>query len=76
MAYDPELIILDGSVIRSNADLLLPSIMESIDRYLPLPDIVLSSLDGDAPLLGAAIIAGGYRTGYGNFGSVTEEEGR
>lgn len=76
VAYDPEIIILDGAVIRSNADLLLAAIMESVDRYLPLPDIVMSKLAGDAPLLGAAVIAGGYVTGYGDFGSATgmEEE--
>jgi glucokinase len=74
VAYDPELIILDGSVIRQNADLLLPSIMKSIDRYLPLPEIVISSLEGDAPLLGAAVIGRGYETVYGDFGSVTEKQ--
>jgi glucokinase len=74
VAYDPEMIVLDGSVIRSNADLLLPTIMESIDRYLPLPEIVISSLGGNAPLFGAAIIAGGYRTGYGDFGSAAGKE--
>jgi glucokinase len=68
VAYDPEIIILDGAVIRSNADLLFPAIMESVDRYLPLPEIVISELSGDAPLLGAAVIAGGYETGYGDFG--------
>jgi len=67
VAYDPELIILDGTVIRANADLLLPAIMQSIDRYLPLPEIVLSSLEGEAPLLGAGVIAAGYKTKYGKF---------
>lgn len=74
VAYDPEMIILDGAVIRSNADLLLPAIIESVDRYLPLPDIVMSELAGDAPLLGAAVIAGGYETGYGDFGLPAGEE--
>ena len=67
VAYDPEIIILDGSVIRQNADLLLPAIVESVDRYLPLPEIVLSSLEGNAPLLGAGVIAAGYETGCGDF---------
>lgn len=69
VAYDPDLIILDGAVIRSNADLLLVPIIESIDRYLPLPGIVLTALSGNAPLLGAAVIARGYRTDYGDLGS-------
>jgi glucokinase len=74
VAYDPELIILDGSVIRANADLLLPGIMEFVDRYLPLPEIGISALAGDAPLLGASIIEGGYDTGYGDFGSAQERK--
>lgn len=68
VAYDPETIILDGSVIRVNADLLFKDIIESVDRYLPLPEIVISSLNGDAPLIGAAVIAGGYDTAYGDLG--------
>jgi len=69
VAYDPDLIILDGAVIRSNADLLLAPVIESIDRYLPLPGIVVTTLSGNAPLLGAAVIARGYRTDYHDFGS-------
>jgi glucokinase len=77
VAYDPEMIILDGAVISSNTDLLLPGIMEYVDRYLPLPDIVMSRLSGDAPLIGAAVIAEGYETGYGDLGSATgREEGK
>jgi glucokinase len=68
VAYDPAIIILDGAVIRSNADLLLPSLIGFVDRFLPLPEIVLSDLRGDAPLLGAAVIAGGYETRYGDLG--------
>lgn len=67
VAYDPELIILDGTVIRENADLLLPWIRDSIDRFLPLPEIAISSLSGEAPLIGAGIIAGGYRTSFGSL---------
>lgn len=72
VAYDPEIIILDGAVMLSNADLLFPPMREFIDRFLPLPDIVLSELGGDAPLLGAGVIAGGYETGYADFGSADE----
>ena len=68
VAYDPDLIILDGAVFRSNADLLLDPILHYTDRYLPLPDIVLSGLSGNAPLLGAGVIARGYATDYGDFG--------
>jgi glucokinase len=70
VAYDPELIVLDGSVIRANADLLMPGVMEFVDRYLPLPEIVISALAGDAPLLGASIIAAGYDTGYGDLNAM------
>ena len=65
VAYDPSRIILDGSVIRENADLLLPAITRCIDRFLPLPEITLSRLNGLAPLLGASVIAGGGYTGAG-----------
>ena len=68
VAYDPEIIILDGAVILSNADLLLPAMIELVDRFLPIPEIVLSELGGNAPLLGAAVIAGGYETRYGAIG--------
>jgi glucokinase len=71
VAYDPEVIILDGSVIRANADLLFDSVIAAVDRYLPLPDIVLTGLDGSAPLLGAAVIARGYDTPFGSFCSTT-----
>ncbi len=69
VAYDPELVILDGAVMLANADLLLPLMVESIDRFLALPDIVMTGLDGDAPLLGASVIARGYATDFGDFGS-------
>lgn len=68
VAYDPELIILDGTVIRKNADLLLPWILDSVDRFLPVPEIAVSSLAGEAPLIGAGIVAGGYRTRIGTLG--------
>ena len=65
VAYDPSRIILDGSVIRENADLLLPAITDRVDRFLPVPEITLSRLYGLAPLLGASVIAGGYHTSAG-----------
>jgi glucokinase len=67
VAYDPELIILDGSVALNNESLLVPQMKEHIDRFLPLPEIRLSPLAGDAPLLGASILAYGYETELGSL---------
>lgn len=57
VAYDPALVILDGPVIRENADLLLPLIRDFTDRFLPCPELIISPLGGNAPLLGAAAVA-------------------
>jgi glucokinase len=65
VAYDPSRIILDGSVVLRNEDLILPYLLPHIDRFLPLPEIRLTSLDGQAPLLGASVIARGYNTMVG-----------
>jgi glucokinase len=62
VAYDPSRIILDGSVILRNEDLILPYLLPHVDRFLPLPEIRLTALDGLAPLLGAGILARGYDT--------------
>jgi glucokinase len=70
VAYDPELIVFDGSVMLANADLLLGPLIDGVDRYLELPEMVLTGLDGDAPLLGAAVIARGYDTPFGDFTSL------
>lgn len=67
VAYDPSRIILDGSVIRNNSELLLPLLERYIDRFLPLPEIRLSGLNGLAPLLGASVIARGYDTAAGSL---------
>jgi glucokinase len=67
VAYDPSCIIFDGSVIQNNADLLLPLFDRYIDRFLPLPEILVSRLDGLSPLLGASVIAHGYETAAGSF---------
>jgi glucokinase len=67
VAYDPSRIILDGSVIRNNCDLLLPLFTRYIDRFLPMPEIRLSRLNGLAPLLGASVIAHGYDTAAGSL---------
>jgi glucokinase len=67
VAYEPSHLILDGSVVRGNADLILPFIEKYADRFLILPSIGLSGLGGSAPLLGASVIACGYDTMIGNF---------
>jgi len=56
-AYEPEHIVFDGPLIREHADLLLGPMIERTDRYLPLPRISISSLEGYAPLLGAGAYA-------------------
>lgn len=67
VAFDPALIVMDGSIAIRNPDLLIPPIGRYADRFLPLPDIQVSSLEGLAPLLGAAVIARGYDTPFGSF---------
>ncbi len=54
VAYDPEIIILDGPVVIAHPNLILTPALEHIDGYLDLPKIVISTLGGNAPLLGAA----------------------
>jgi len=65
VAYDPDMIVLDGSVVQKNPDLILPPIEEYTDRYLQRPRLVVSILGGSAPLLGASVIARGYDTRFG-----------
>ena len=65
VAYDPDTIVLDGSVALKNPDLIVAPILRFMDRYLPEPRIVTSPLAGQAPLLGAAVIARGYKTRFG-----------
>jgi glucokinase len=59
VAYDPDVIVLDGSVIRFNQDLILAPMLDYTERYLPLPDIRITALEGRAPLIGAGIIGSG-----------------
>ena len=54
VAYDPECIILDGTVIRNHPELVSESLAYT-DRYLDLPVFRISPLNGDAPLIGAAM---------------------
>ncbi|NLV26499.1 MAG: ROK family protein [Methanomicrobiales archaeon] len=55
VAYDPECIIIDGTVIRKYPELLKDAIAYT-DRYLKLPKFLISPLNGDAPLIGAGMV--------------------
>ncbi|WP_214021001.1 ROK family protein [Methanoculleus sp.] len=57
VAYNPEVIVLDGPLALYYGDLVIRHMEPYIDRYLPLPRIVVSDLAGQAPLLGAAAYA-------------------
>ncbi|MDV2481093.1 ROK family protein [Methanoculleus sp. Wushi-C6] len=57
VAYNPDVIVLDGPIARYHGDLVIRHMEPYIDRYLALPRIVVSSLAGQAPLLGAAAYA-------------------
>lgn len=69
-AYTPEKIVVGGPVATENPDLIVEPAKQHIDTYLPTPEILLSTADGMAPLIGAAVFAGeclGIRLGlYGN----------
>ncbi|MBR1369114.1 hypothetical protein RJ53_06235 [Methanocalculus chunghsingensis] len=55
-AYNPEAVIFDGPVVR-NHPAFVPAMVSRVDRYLPVPDCLISPLGGDAPLIGAGVIA-------------------
>ena len=67
VAFDPDTIVLDGSVVLNNQDMIIPPIEQYADRYLPRPRLTVSSLSGHAPLLGASVIAHGYDTRFGSL---------
>ncbi|MDD2474191.1 MAG: ROK family protein [Methanoculleus sp.] len=54
VAYNPDVIVLDGPLARYYGDTVIRFMEPRIDRYLPLPRIAVSELGGRAPLLGAA----------------------
>lgn len=54
VAYDPELIMIGGSVMLMNGPTLLAGIKKYIDRYLKTPEIRVTRLGDDIALLGAA----------------------
>lgn len=53
-AYDPEVIILDGPIARQHGEIIMEGFLQYLDRYLPTPEIQISVLGGNSPLLGAA----------------------
>lgn len=59
VAYEPDVIVLDGPLAQHHGDLLIESLLPHLDRYLPLPRFAVSPLGGRAPLLGAAAYAFG-----------------
>ena len=54
VAYDPEIIILDGGVGRNQSERIIGSLSPYLDEYLSPPPIRRTGLGGNAPLLGAA----------------------
>lgn len=57
VAYDPARIVLDGAVVLAQADLLVGPAVARMEEFLPRPEVVVSPLGGDGPLLGAAVAA-------------------
>ncbi|MCM2465087.1 ROK family protein [Methanoculleus oceani] len=57
VAYNPEVIVLDGPLALYYGDVVIRHMEPCIDRYLALPRLVVSDLAGQAPLLGAAAYA-------------------
>lgn len=53
-AYDPGVIILDGPIVRNHPD-FVERMVERVDRYLPMPKVMVSPLGGNAPLIGAGV---------------------
>jgi glucokinase len=57
-AYNPSVIVLDGPVVRQNAEFIMPQMERAIETHLRRPAIAISPLEGDAPLIGASLIGG------------------
>jgi glucokinase len=57
VAYNPELIVFDGSVVLNNSREVVDRAVPLIDRYLTLPRLAITHLVGNAPLIGAAVAA-------------------
>ncbi|MBP1927461.1 glucokinase [Methanolinea mesophila] len=58
VAYNPDLIVFDGSVVVNNVPEVLERAIPRIDRYLTLPRLAVTALGGTAPLVGAAVASG------------------
>lgn len=56
-AYNPDLIILDGPLVRNYPSRIAGKMIAGIERYLRMPEIRITTLDGKAPLIGAAAAA-------------------
>ena len=56
-AYNPDMIVLDGPVVRNYPVLIAKKMTECMDHYLTMPEIRISALEGKAPLLGASVVA-------------------
>lgn len=54
VAYDPDIIILDGPIVTAHREIVVNSAIKYLDTYLKTPEIVVSPLGGNAPLLGVA----------------------
>lgn len=55
VAYDPQIIILGGSVVEHNQELVVKQMVDKVDRYLDtLPEIVVTQFGDDVSLVGAA----------------------
>ena len=52
-AYNPDCVVLDGPLAREYADLLIGD----FGGYLRMPEVCVTELDGNAPLLGAGAYA-------------------
>ena len=55
VAYDPALIVIEGPIMRKNTWFLEACFSKMEPYFTYMPDIVLSSLDGYAPLLGSIV---------------------
>lgn len=56
VAYDPEIIILGGAVVLNNKEIILAGIKKNVEKFLPIPKIVATSLKSDVSLFGAAAL--------------------
>jgi glucokinase len=57
VAYNPALVVFDGSVALKNSRDVVDRAVPLIDRYLTLPRLEITPLGGSAPLIGAAVAA-------------------